>query len=263
MKILGNFNTTLDQEKLTNKSFLIKTYPMFLISFKNIIIYFSFIFILLLFIYYQQKIFWNLYGTIANIIYLILLGFWIIYQSWFLYYYIRHFKVIYTEKDKELLKKQDEKYDKTLKFSFLLLFINIFTSILSCFIIYFTNIIETNFLDLSIFLFLNFSLIFLQWSIIKNALINLEMNFTIVDWDLMKVDQVTQKGFFKINYNGATFDLISSIDWDSSWIFRSWLQYWRVDIATMGNTPNITIKYVKKPSFIADLILRAKNLKFE
>ena len=260
MKILENFKTDLDQQRIHKQSFVIKQYPMYIVSFKNLMIYLLFFVNLIFFIYYQQIVFWNYIWTILNVIYAILIWAWLYNQWKFLWYYIKHFQVYYDLKNKELLEKQDKVYDRTLLISLLMLFVNILSSIGSIFYWFMSS--NTDFINLILYIVSNLWLVIFQWLIIKKALIDFEMNFTVVDWKLMKVDQITQTWFFNINYNWATFDLISSIDWNSSGIIRSWLNYWYIDIATMGDSPNITIRYVKKPEFIADLILMAKNKKF-
>ena len=260
MKILWNFKTNLDQESIHEKSFIIKQYPMYIVSFKNLLIYLAFFWNLYLFILYQQTVFWNSIWTILNVIYGSLIWYWLYNQWKFLWYYIKHFQVYYDLKNKHILEKQDVVFDKTLIISMIMLSINLLSSIwASIYWIYSSN---TDFINLGIYIISNLWLIALQWMIIKAALIDFEMNFTVIDWNLMKVNQITQTWFFNIHYNWATFDLISSIDWNSSWIIRIWKQYWYIEIATMGDTPNVTITYVKRPEFIADLILTAKNKKF-
>lgn len=256
MKILENFNTNLDQIKIHEKSFVIKQYPMYIFQFKNILLYISFMIVLYFFIGMKQKIFWSEFWIISNLIYLSIIGWWL-FSSWqFLYHYVNTFQEYYDLKNKHLLKKQDKIYDKTLKFSFILLFLNLCLLILSIFYWFYTQI---NLLTLLIFWIMNIFLIWIQWCIIKSSLIDFEMVFTYVDWKTFEVAQMEQNWFFHINHNAASFNLISSVDGSSKGIIRSWLNYWYIEIVTMGTKPNIIMKYVKNPSWVARLIQMAKN----
>lgn len=256
MKILENFNTGLDQEKIHEKSFVIKQYPMYIFKFKNILLYLSYLILLYFFILMQQKVFgWELW-LIFTAVYLITILFWL-YSSWnFLYHYIKTFQPYYDLKNKHLLVKQDKIYDKTLKFSFILLFLNLFLLFGS---IFYWFIIHVWYFNLFVYWILNLFLIIVQWSIVKKALIDFEMDFSYVDWKTLEVAQLEQNWFFHIEHNAASFNLISSVDWSSKWIVRSWLNYWYIEIVTMWTKPNIVLKYVKDPTWIARLIQMAKN----
>jgi len=256
MKILWNFHTWLDQEKIHEKSFIIKQYPMYMVSFWKIVLYLFFILILFFFMYFQNILFWNKWGTFSNIIYGILILYWF-YAHWnFIFYYAKNFQDYYDLTNIHILKKQDIIFDKALSSSLFLLLLNFILSIISL-IYWYTH--NPWFFNLFSFIFLNVMLIILQWLIIKKALIDFEMDFTVVDGLSAKIDKISQSWFFKINSSAAKFNLISSIDWDSSWIVRSYLGYGFIEIVTMSDRPNLTIRYVKNPSFIVDLIDRAQT----
>lgn len=258
MKILSNFNTNLDQEKIHEKSIVVKHYPMYLVSWWKLWIYAFFLMILFWFWYLQQSVFWYPLWTILNIIYFILIAIWLYYHSSFIFTYIKNFKTYYDINNKHLLEKHDIYYDKALKISLFLLIINIVLSIVSCFYGYFNDNIK--FFDIVLYFITNITLIILQWAIIKKSLIDFEMDFMVIDWKAWEISIISQSGFFNIGNPTAQFHLISWVNSQSKGIIRSWLDYWFIDIITMSNDPNMSIKYIKNPWQIASIIKMAKSV---
>jgi len=260
MRILSNFNTNLDQEKIKEKSIVIKQYYFYLFTWDKILLYISFFVVLYFLWVYQQNILWNFYWTLFNVVSGVVILLWMIIQLRFIIFYIKHFQLYYDNKNKKILEEQDKKFDWALKVSFLLLFLNIVLTLVTSYLAIFTDIVkDKSWMDISIYILLNIGSVYLQWHIIKKALIDFEMDFYFIDGEVWEIWKISQSWFLNLQSQTSRFILISAVNSNSKGFLRSLFNFGYIDIVTTDSSPNIRMTYVKKPADIEHIIKLAQT----
>ena len=262
MKILSNFNTKLDEEKLQyyiNKYWeweivLIKRSPIFLLSVLFLILILLIIFIFLLYVVYYQ--YHNeLYKYLFMFFYILWLWIYLILTISLVFWYLfwkKHENIKTTIKNDDF---ENWHYEHFLKWSLFLIFFQILLLILWLFFIY----IDWKEIDIyKIWLFilqliLNLGFLYLMFKIFK-IIVDFENDFTIVNAD--KIEFTNQNWIFTRSTHSIDREKIKTISVNKKWILGSLFNVWSLTIFTEWDEKNweINLKYLENPEKVHKVI---------
>jgi len=268
MKILSNFNTKLDEEKLMHwikeywKALLIKRHKLFLIEPFFMFLIASIIFLVLIWILYYEFYEKNLViFFIMSFLYFIWIWIWIFLTFKNFLNYFKNYSFLKTKIDEKDL--EDWEIEKFFKHSLVLMFYQIILLIWNSIVsFYYMNDIMEIFLIL-LQIILNISFIYLLLKVLKK-IIDFEMDFTIIT--PKNITFYNQSWLLKRESKTIDIEKIKSISVHKKWLIRSLFNFWEIRILTEWDESwqwELILKYIPSPEKVKEEIFRIIELRIE